>query len=366
MRLKGLIIVSFMLIVLMGPVLTIPARAYPAAAAATAWTGNRVIVSAQTVLCVDVNSRSTGDGTAVIQWNCNGATNQMWSLANVGGNYYTIRAQHSSKCMDVSGASKLDGAKIVQWSCNNQANQIWEMKPAGESFTLVSKNSGRCLTLASTSAGTQLVQKTCNGARTQLWTSAAMYPTLPWDTNAARSITVPKSGMLYKDLYDGLRMTFYQLTTNEYTTDYHLAANGLTAAQRGALDFAVGMGTPVKAVASGKVTAMGTSVCMLQITQDDGRIARYLHLSNYNVKNNDRVVAGQVIGRSGGMTVINATEPKKCGGSSYHLHFGLLEGNKEIRVMFGQAPWQSRGGYVCPSGLVCPQKGSRGIYFTYP
>jgi poly(3-hydroxybutyrate) depolymerase len=47
------------------------------------WTlnGNGTISSAQTGLCLDVNSAGTANGTAAIVWNCHGGTNQRWARA---------------------------------------------------------------------------------------------------------------------------------------------------------------------------------------------------------------------------------------------------------------------------------------------
>lgn len=84
--------------------------------------------------------------------------------------------------------------------------------------------------------------------------------------------------------------------------------------QHEGLDFAVGTGTPVYAVANGTVTQRwqegGGNVIVLN--HDDGMRSSYLHLSSYSVSNGARVVAGQEIGRSGN-TGTSTTGP--------HLHF---------------------------------------------
>ncbi|MFI6930641.1 RICIN domain-containing protein [Streptomyces sp. NPDC050287] len=91
--------------------------------------------------CLDVSGASTADGAAVIQYTCNGATNQMFTLNPVTalGNSkdYQLVAVHSGKCVDVSQISTATGAKIHQWTCdpasalNNKKNQIWRLQGIG-------------------------------------------------------------------------------------------------------------------------------------------------------------------------------------------------------------------------------------------
>ncbi|MET7848543.1 RICIN domain-containing protein [Streptomyces avermitilis] len=80
---------------------------------------------------------STADGPAVIQYTCNGATNQQFTLNPVtalGNSHdYQLVAVHSGECVDVSDVSTTAGAKIHQWTCdaasvlNTKKNQIWRL-----------------------------------------------------------------------------------------------------------------------------------------------------------------------------------------------------------------------------------------------
>jgi hypothetical protein len=63
----------------------------------------------------------------VVQWACNGGTNQQWRLQDAGSGYVNLIARHSSKCLDVNGAATTDGAQLVQWTCNGGTNQQWHL-----------------------------------------------------------------------------------------------------------------------------------------------------------------------------------------------------------------------------------------------
>jgi hypothetical protein len=86
---------------------------------------------------LDVPGGSTADGAAVVQYTCNGTTNQMFTLNPVTalGNSkdYQLAAVHSGKCVDVSEISTAPGARIHQWTCDaasaltTKKNQIWRL-----------------------------------------------------------------------------------------------------------------------------------------------------------------------------------------------------------------------------------------------
>ena len=71
--------------------------------------------------CLDANGAGTANGTAVIIWDCNGQTNQQWSL-NANGTHHRRRR---GLCLDVPTAPRANGTKLVIWSCNGGANQRW-------------------------------------------------------------------------------------------------------------------------------------------------------------------------------------------------------------------------------------------------
>ena len=131
------------------------------------------IPGSSTPQCADVNGRSTASGADVIQWNCNGQTNQQWRFTHLGGGIYEIRAVHSNLCLSVQGNSATNGADVVQLTCSNATGQRWLVRPvSGMSsvFELLAQTgTNRCLDVlgVGTAAGTDIVQWGCLSAANQ-------------------------------------------------------------------------------------------------------------------------------------------------------------------------------------------------------
>lgn len=93
------------------------------------------------------------------------------------------------------------------------------------------------------------------------------------------------------------------------------------------IDYAVGAGTPVKAVADGTVinivnTFTGSGGKMIFLSFPSGHTADYLHLSRIDVQPGQAVKQGQVLGLSGGSGLGSMT------GYGAHLHFSFRVGGK--------------------------------------
>lgn len=86
------------------------------------------------------------------------------------------------------------------------------------------------------------------------------------------------------------------------------------------VDFAMPVGTPVRAAGNGTViysdTMCGNTVAIYH--RDAGRTSRYLHLSRRDVRKGQQVSRGQVIGLSGAYG---------CGSTGPHLHYDEVAGN---------------------------------------
>ncbi|HVT07138.1 MAG TPA: RICIN domain-containing protein, partial [Polyangia bacterium] len=87
--------------------------------------------------------------------------------------YSVIVAGNSGKCLDISGASNTVGTAAIQWHCNFAGNEQWTLQPHNGAFIIVEQKNGQCLAAASTAAGAAIVQTTCTGAATQDWKLAA-------------------------------------------------------------------------------------------------------------------------------------------------------------------------------------------------
>ena len=84
-----------------------------------------VVVKSSKVL--DVAWGSKDNGANVQQCDYYGNACQQWELRKVG-NSYAIISRNSGKALDVSGRSKADGANVLQWDYSGAANQLWTIE----------------------------------------------------------------------------------------------------------------------------------------------------------------------------------------------------------------------------------------------
>jgi murein DD-endopeptidase MepM/ murein hydrolase activator NlpD len=121
------------------------------------------------------------------------------------------------------------------------------------------------------------------------------------------------------------------------------------------IDFASTWGEPVRAVAAGRIvlagldrlaggpinvppeeatkikpSEMGPGGLFVMLLHDGGLRSAYMHLSSYEVKANDKVTVGQLIG------YVGKTGTKESGA---HLHFELREAGKHVDPMPAMAPY---------------------------
>jgi hypothetical protein len=71
--------------------------------------------------CLDARGRGTANGTAVVIYDCNGGTNQQWTITGNG----TITGVASGRCLDVAQNSTANGARVQLWDCTGGSNQAW-------------------------------------------------------------------------------------------------------------------------------------------------------------------------------------------------------------------------------------------------
>jgi hypothetical protein len=120
--------------------------------------------------CLDVPGASQTEGTNVQIWDCNGGTNQQWTLTD--NNQLTV---YGNKCLDVPGHATTAGTRPVIWACNGGTNQQWRVNADG---TIVAVESGLCLDVSggATANGTAVQLWDCNGGSNQKWTGLSGTP----------------------------------------------------------------------------------------------------------------------------------------------------------------------------------------------
>jgi hypothetical protein len=138
------------------------------------------IVAKHSGKCLDVRGgpAATETGALIEQWECTGASNQSWSLVDVGGGAVELVAQHSGKCAEVDSDSTVpaNGTAIKQADCTGSERQRWLQQSAGAAgeFKFVHSRSGKCLDVtggpAAKGNGPLLELYQCTGATNQTWT----------------------------------------------------------------------------------------------------------------------------------------------------------------------------------------------------
>ncbi|MGW2033396.1 endo-1,4-beta-xylanase [Streptomyces sp. NPDC001356] len=112
--------------------------------------------------CVDVPNASTADGTQVQLYDCNGATNQQWTLSDAG----ELKV-YGNKCLDAGGTG--NGTRVQIYSCWGGDNQKWRLNSDG---SIVGVQSGLCLDAVGggTANGTLIQLYSCSNGSNQRWT----------------------------------------------------------------------------------------------------------------------------------------------------------------------------------------------------
>lgn len=103
------------------------------------------------------------------------------------------------------------------------------------------------------------------------------------------------------------------------TTSYRASGSSWSSGHHTGIDYPVGVGTSVKAMATGQVISAGWAGAYgyeVVIRHPDGKYSQYAHLSQLSVRAGQGVNGGQQIGRSG--STGNTTGP--------HLHFEVRTG----------------------------------------
>ncbi|MGA7831343.1 MAG: RICIN domain-containing protein [Terracidiphilus sp.] len=134
--------------------------------------GTYVITSIHSGLALGDPNSSSAHSEDMEQLTVTDATNQQWTVNNLGNNVITLTNVVSGQLLDVTGASKSSGALIDQWPANGNTNQEWSViSVAGGAFELTSVNSGLALSIdgGGTTVGEEIDQYPYGGNSWQQW-----------------------------------------------------------------------------------------------------------------------------------------------------------------------------------------------------
>ncbi len=110
--------------------------------------------------CVDDNGNSSAPRTKIQIWKCLSNASQQWSFSHGV-------LKHRSMCMRATSGN---GSRVILWTCNGSPGETWSHNAAGE-YVLKAHGSTQCLDDPgySTKNGTQLIVYTCKKAANQRW-----------------------------------------------------------------------------------------------------------------------------------------------------------------------------------------------------
>ncbi|MCP2259212.1 Ricin-type beta-trefoil lectin domain-containing protein [Streptoalloteichus tenebrarius] len=146
--------------------------AAPSASAAPLPGGPYTYAALHSGKCLDVFGGSTEDAAKVIQWGCNGGTNQGWYNEKFPDDAIVFINQNSGKCLDILAGSTANNAPVVQKTCSGGDSQRWYLINHGYGvFSFQNKSTGKCLSVvrASQDDGAEVVQANCDLANNQRW-----------------------------------------------------------------------------------------------------------------------------------------------------------------------------------------------------
>ncbi len=134
-------------------------------------------INSSSGLAMDVNSASTADGAAVIEYvPSTTKTNQQFRIALTASSTWKITALHSGKAIVGTGSS--DGSDVEQDTYSGSSSDQWGIDDHNGHFKLINKSSADALEIPSgkKSSGTALDTSTYTGSSNQDWDLFAIVP----------------------------------------------------------------------------------------------------------------------------------------------------------------------------------------------
>ena len=122
-------------------------------AATTVPAAAKAIIGAQSGRCIDVPNLSRTVGTRVTLYDCNGGSNQSWTLTSTG--QLTV---YGDRCLESAGS--VNGSLVQISTCSGQPEQRWNVNANG---TITTVQSGRCLDVWGTGNGQAVQIYDCSG-----------------------------------------------------------------------------------------------------------------------------------------------------------------------------------------------------------
>ncbi len=129
------------------------------------------LANAASGLVLGIQSASTADGAAALQWTDSGAADHNWGIV-LDGTSVRLRNANGGKVLGVQNMSTADNAAVLQWTDNGTADHRWTVVDNGDgTHKLRNANSGKLLAIQgnSTANGALAVQAPDDGSADNSW-----------------------------------------------------------------------------------------------------------------------------------------------------------------------------------------------------
>jgi lysophospholipase L1-like esterase len=134
--------------------------------------GTYKIINRNSALALDAKGKLTANETPIDQWAYAAATNQQWTVSDLGNGQYKIIGVQSGRSLDVAGQSTANGAAIQLYDYTGNDNQKWIITPtSGGYYTIQGVQSGKLIEVVgnTTTPGALVDSYTNNGGNHQQW-----------------------------------------------------------------------------------------------------------------------------------------------------------------------------------------------------
>jgi hypothetical protein len=132
---------------------------------------NYIILNAANNKCLEIENGSSLNNTLLCYNDYKGEKYQHFNVQNIDYGFFNLSPCHvegNPSSLDVAWASKSNNAAIIMYNFNKQSNQLWAVIPVGhEQYKIINRMSGKCLEISSTN--NQVVQNEYMGSESQHW-----------------------------------------------------------------------------------------------------------------------------------------------------------------------------------------------------
>jgi hypothetical protein len=111
---------------------------------------------------LDVADASLSDNAQIVTSSLSSRSDQYWTFNAMGDTSYEIVNSGSGKCLDDQHGLVGAGTSMIQFACNGNSNQRWYLVDNQGNLTIVGQLSGRCAASQSLSNPDVLIINDCS------------------------------------------------------------------------------------------------------------------------------------------------------------------------------------------------------------